>query len=464
MGVLQHANAMTEGNMVKQIILFTIPLLLGNILQQLYNTADVVVVGQFVSAAALAAVGSSSPIINMLVGFFMGVSTGASAVISQYFGAGDLHKMRKAVHVTLFITVILGIVSTIVGVALSPWILRMMQTPEEVMVEAVVYLRIYFMGILALMIYNMGSAILRAVGDSKRPLYFLIVTSLINVVLDVVFVTQFQMGIAGVAIATLIAQVVSAVLVMVVLYNSHELFALHLRGIRYNGPMVKQILQIGLPSGFQQSVTSISNILVQYYINAFGTAVIAGFSSYLKIDTFLLMPMQSISLAVVTFVGQNVGARKVARAKRGVTISAVMAFLVNVVCCVALWFFGDYVLRIFSTDPEVIASCLDILYIMLPLYCILGLTVVYAGAMRGFGEAMVPMVCMTGSFVVLRQIFLFISTKLNASVDAIIYGYPVTWVVAFVTLYGYYRFAHWEKRHFWGQENAASGQEEEHKS
>ena len=186
---MQHANAMTEGNMVKQIILFTIPLLLGNILQQLYNTADVVVVGQFVSAAALAAVGSSSPIINMLVGFFMGVSTGASAVISQYFGAGDLHKMRKAVHVTLFITVILGIVSTIVGVALSPWILRMMQTPEEVMVEAVVYLRIYFMGILALMIYNMGSAILRAVGDSKRPLYFLIVTSLINVVLDVVFVT-----------------------------------------------------------------------------------------------------------------------------------------------------------------------------------------------------------------------------------------------------------------------------------
>ena len=228
--------------MVQQIVLFTIPLLLGNILQQLYNTADVVVVGKFVSSAALAAVGSSSPIINMLVGFFMGVSTGASAIISQFFGAGDMRKMHHAVHTTLFITIVIGIFSTFFGVLASPTILRLMQTPQDVLQEAVVYLRIYFLGISALMIYNMGSAILRAVGDSRRPLYFLVVTSVINVVLDVVFVVVFRLGIAGVAWATLIAQVVSAVLVMVVLYRSHEMFGLHLKGIRYDGPMVGRIL------------------------------------------------------------------------------------------------------------------------------------------------------------------------------------------------------------------------------
>ena len=225
---MRHGTAMTEGNMVQQIVLFTIPLLLGNILQQLYNTADVVVVGKFVSSAALAAVGSSSPIINMLVGFFMGVSTGASAIISQFFGAGDMRKMRHAVHTTLFITIVIGIFSTFFGVLASPTILRLMQTPQDVLQEAVVYLRIYFLGISALMIYNMGSANLRAVGDSRRPLYFLVVTSVINVVLDVVFVVVFRLGIAGVAWATLIAQVVSAVLVMVVLYRSHEMFGLHL--------------------------------------------------------------------------------------------------------------------------------------------------------------------------------------------------------------------------------------------
>ncbi len=448
---MKQGNAMTEGNMVQQIVLFTIPLLLGNLLQQLYNTADVVVVGQFVSSAALAAVGSSSSIINMLVGFFMGVSTGASAIISQFFGAGDMRKMRHAVHTTLFITIVIGIFSTFFGVLASPTILHLMQTPEEVVQEAVIYLRIYFLGIGALMIYNMGSAILRAVGDSKRPLYFLVVTSVINVVLDVVFVVVFHLGIAGVAWATLIAQVVSAVLVMVVLYRSHEMFGLHLKGIRYDGPMVGRILQVGLPSGFQQSVTAISNVMVQYYVNAFGTAVIAGFSAYLKIDTFLLMPMQSISLAVVTFVGQNVGAGQIDRAKKGVGISAVLGLITNGVCCIGLWFFGDQVVGIFSSDPEVMAYGVEIMKIMLPLYFLLGLTLIYAGAMRGFGEAVPPMLAMTGSFVVLRQIFLFVGTHLFQSMDVIIFGYPITWFASFVTLYGYYRLGHWEKRHFWNR-------------
>ena len=209
---------------------------------------------------------------------------------------------------------------------------------------------------------------------------------------------------------------------------------------------------MGLPSGFQQSVTAISNVLVQYYVNGFGTAVIAGFSAYLKIDTFLLMPMQSISLAVVTFVGQNVGAGNIARAKKGVTVSAIMGLITNTACCVGLWFFGYKVLGIFSSDADVLAYGTEIMKIMLPLYFLLGLTLIYAGAMRGFGEAMPPMIAMTGSFVVLRQVFLFIGTHVFSSMDVIIFGYPVTWFASFVTLYGYYRLGHWEKKHFWAKE------------
>ncbi len=436
---------MTEGSIVRCMLLFTIPLFLGNILQQLYNTVDVAVVGRYVSSAALAAVGSSSPVINILVGFYSGIATGASAVIARQFGAGDRAQLQKAVHTTLWLTLILGLFSMAFGILVSPTILRLMRAPQEVLEEAVVYLRIYFCGIWALMLYNMGSAILQAVGDSRRPLYFLCFTSAVNIVLDVVFVVVFQLGIAGVAWATVIAQVLSALLVLLVLYHQQELFGLHWRNLACNRPLATQVLRIGFPSGLQRSITSISNAMVQSYVNVFGTIVIAGFSAYLKVDVFLGLPMQSLSLAIVTFVSQNVGAGQIDRAKKGVMVTAAMVCAINITCCVALWFLGRSALGIFSTDGAVLDYGEQMLRLLLPFYFLLGLAQVYAGALRGFGNAFAPMVIMIFSYVVLRQVFLVAATRMFHSMDIIIINYPVTWFAAFFVVYIYYKQGGWKK-------------------
>ena len=432
--------------MVRQILLFTIPLFLGNILQQLYNTVDVAVVGRYVSSAALAAVGSSSPIINILVGFYSGVSTGACAVIARLFGAEERKQMQQAVHTTLWLTLLLGGCSMVFGIVASPTILRLMRAPEDVFVEAVVYLRIYFCGIWALMLYNMGSAILQAVGDSKRPLYFLCFTSGVNIVLDVLFVVVFHWGIAGVAWATVIAQALSAALVLWVLYRQQDLFGLRPREIRCHRAFLSQVLQIGLPSGLQRSITSISNAMVQSYVNLFGTMVMAGFSAYMKVDVFLGLPMQSLSLAIVTFVGQNMGAGKLERAKKGVFVTAILVCVINISCCLFLWLFGREVLGIFSTDQTVLDYGEQILRLLLPFYFLLGLAQLYAGALRGFGDAVAPMGIMIGCYVVLRQVFLWAATRVFHSVDIIIWNYPITWFAAFAVVFLYYKRGKWQTK------------------
>ena len=432
--------------MVKQILLFTIPLLLGNILQQLYNTVDVAVVGRYVSSAALAAVGSSSPIINILIGFYSGVATGASAVIARYFGSGDREKMQRAVHTTLFLTILVGAFSTVFGLVASPAILRWMQTPEEVLEEAVIYLRIYFCGIGGVMLYNMGSAILQAVGDSRRPLYFLCFTSAVHVGLDLIFVMAFRWGIAGVGWATFLAQVASAVWVLWVIHRNQELFGLHWRGIRYYKDLVGQVLSIGFPSGIQRSITSISNAMVQSYVNVFGTLMIAGYSAYLKVDVFLGLPMQSLSLAIVTFVSQNIGAGKIERAKKGVFVTAALSTGITAAMCVVLWIFSEPVISLFSTDPAVVENGVRMMRLLLPFYVLLSLGQVYAGAMRGFGSAFITMVLMIGCYVVLRQVFLMAATHVFHSMDVILINYPVTWFAAFALIFLYYKFGKWENR------------------
>lgn len=446
--------SMTEGNIFKQIFLFTLPLLLGNLFQQLYNTVDVIVVGNYVGKDALAAVGSSTPIINMLVGFFVGVSTGASVVIAQFFGAGDKRKLRDAVHASVWATIVLGVLFTILGVAFSPFMLRIIKTPADVFDNAVLYLRIYFFSIGGLMIYNMGAAILRAVGDSKRPLYFLCFSSIVNIVLDILFVVVFKMGIAGVAWATLVAQVMSAVLVMLLLFKTEEGYKVEARYLIYNGNMIKRIMSIGLPSGFQQLVTAVSNVIVQSYVNQFGSAAIAGFGAYLKIDNFLLLPIQSIALAVITFTGQNLGAGKIKRAKEGVRVALIMTMVSNISLCMILFFAGKYVLRVFSPDVGVLYYGNLLIKIFMPLYFTLGICLIYSGAMRGFGEGIAPMVIMTSCFVVLRQVFLFIGTHVVFSFNVIALGYPVTWVVAGITTYLYYKKGRWAKRCFGIIENS----------
>ena len=298
---------MTEGNITRHIISFALPLLIGNVFQQLYNTVDTWVVGNYVSNEAFSAVGSVGPIINMLIGFFMGLSSGAGVVISQYYGAKRYDEVHDTVHTALVMTLIMGVVFTAIGLAMTPFMLRLMNTPDNVLPESTAYLTIYFSGILGLMVYNIGAGILRAVGDSQRPFYFLVVCAVMNTVLDLLFVLVFRMGVEGVALATILSQCTSAVLVIITLMRTDTCIKLRIQDLKINFAMLGKIFRVGIPAAIQMAITAFSNIFVQSYINYFGDNCMSGWTAYAKIDQLLFLPMQSIALASTTFVGQNLG-------------------------------------------------------------------------------------------------------------------------------------------------------------
>lgn len=443
---MKKDTSMTEGVIWKSIVAFAVPLLIGNLFQQLYNTVDSIVVGNFVGKEALAAVGSTTTIINMLVGFFMGLSTGASVIISQYYGAKDDKRLHDAVHTSIMMTFYLGIIMTVIGIVLSPTLLQFMNTPDDVLPLSSLYLKIYFGGIMGLMLYNMGSAILRAIGDSKRPLYFLIFSSIVNTVLDLVFVIFFKMGVAGVAWATLIAQAASALLILYTLSKSKEAYRLIPKDLKLNMDIFKKMIGIGLPAGFQQSITAFSNIFVQGYINVFGSSVMAGWSSYLKVDSFVLLPMQSISLASTTFVGQNLGAKQLERAKKGTKVSLGLSLGVTITLSILLNLVGKYVLAIFTSEPDVVEYGLMMMHIFSPFYFVMCFTQIYAGALRGAGESNAPMVIMLSSFVVFRQISLFVGTKIFTNVEYVVSTYPMGWVLAATLMTVFYHKGTWVKK------------------
>ena len=345
---------MTSGSIWKLLITFALPLAAGLLFQQLYNTVDTIVVGKFVGKEALAAVGSTSSIINMLVGLCSGLSMGASVVISQSYGAKDYVRLHDAVHTTILVTIIMSVIATGAGMAIVDPMLTMMSTPDDVFGAAHDYLTIYFAGISGLFIYNMGSAILRAVGDSRRPLYFLIFSAVLNVILDLVFVIVFKMDIAGAAYATIVSQFLSAALVLFVLTRSAGPYAIHWGHLCIKGNILKQVLSIGLPSGVQQGLTSFSNVFVQSYVNAFGSDCMAGWSSYNKLDVYALVPAQSIAMASTTFVGQNYGARKLERARQGVKQALIMSISMTIFLCALLLIFRDQLLTLFTNDSLVI--------------------------------------------------------------------------------------------------------------
>lgn len=441
------SSIMTEGVIWRQLIAFSIPLLIGNLFQQLYNTVDSIVVGNFVSKQALAAVGSTGPIINTLVGFFMGLSTGASVIISQYFGARDYKNLRLAVHTTMIMTFALSIVFTFAGIAIVPAMLRFMQTPDDVFAESAQYLRIYFAGVLGLMVYNIGSGILRAVGDSRRPLYFLCFSTVLNIILDLVFVLVFHMGIAGVAYATIIAQFASSILVLIVLSNKSEPYGIVWREMRLSKAILKVIIRVGMPAGLQQAVTSFSNVFVQSYINNFGSSCMAGWTSYSKIDQFVMLPMQSLSLASTTFVGQNLGAHQLDRAKKGMHLSLYMAIGTTVSLAVLLNIFASQLLRLFNQDPEVLEYGIIFVRFMSPFYVLCCWNQIYCGALRGAGDSTGPMVIMLSSFVVFRQIYLLIASYFFDSIYVTALAYPMGWLLCSLLVYIYYRRGKWEKNY-----------------
>lgn len=426
---------MTNGTIWKLLIKFALPMAAGLLFQQLYNTVDTIVVGQFVGKEALAAVGSTSSIINMLVGLCSGLSMGASVVISQSYGAKDYEKLHDAVHTTILVTLIMGVIATGIGILIVDPMLRMMDTPDDVFQAAHDYLTIYFAGISGLFIYNMGSAVLRAVGDSKRPLYFLIFSAVLNVVLDLLFVIVFHLDIAGAAYATILSQFLSALLVLFVLTRSAGPYAIHWKDLCVKGDILKQVLAIGLPSGVQQGITSFSNVFVQSYVNAFGSDCMAGWSSYNKLDVYALVPAQSIAMASTTFVGQNYGARKLERARKGVRQALLMSIAMTVFLCGLLLLFKDQLLTLFTTDSLVIQYGSRFIGIIAPFYFCTCFNQTFAGAMRGIGKAKVPMIVMLSSFVVFRQIFLFVGTKLGGGFLLVSLAYPMGWVVCSIAMY-----------------------------
>ncbi len=430
---------MTEGGIVRHILTFAFPLLIGNIFQQLYNMVDTWVVGNYVSTAAFSAVGSVGPITNMLIGFFLGLASGAGVVISQYYGAKNDEKVSEAVHTSILMTLAMAAVFTAAGVIMSPYMVDMMKAPADVRPEAVSYLTIYFSGVAGLMVYNIGAGILRAVGDSQRPFYFLCVSALMNTVLDLLFVLAFDMGVAGVAWATVIAQCTSAVLVIITLMRSKSCIRLIPRRLRISFDMLKKIFKVGIPAALQMAVTSFSNIFVQSYINYFQTDVMAGWTAYNKIDQILFLPMQSISLASTTFVGQNLGKKQVERAKRGANISLMMAAVSTVVIMIPVMLFAPKFVAFFNSKPEVVEYGAMLLRAISPFYVLCCVNQVYSGALRGAGDSRAPMIIMLLSFVVFRQIYLFVMSNFIANeLIPIAMGYPAGWLVCSTITFIYY--------------------------
>lgn len=420
---------MTQGSITRHIITFALPLLIGNIFQQLYNTVDTWVVGNYVSNAAFSAVGTVGPIINMLIGFFMGLSSGAGVVISQYYGAKRYDDVSRAVHTALVMTAILGIAFTAVGIMMIPTMLKLMKTPVDVLPESTAYLTIYFAGIAGLMVYNIGAGVLRAVGDSQRPFYFLVVCAVINTVLDLVFVLVFHMGVEGVALATIIAQGVSAILVMITLMRTNSCVKISFRKLRIHWAMLKKIFVVGIPAALQMAITAFSNIFVQSYINYFGPDCMSGWTAYAKVDQLLFLPMQSISLAATTFVGQNLGCNQVDRAKTGIRKSLLLAMITTAIPMIPVMIFAEPVVSFFNSKPEVIEFGSIFLLWLSPFYLICCFNQIYSGALRGAGNSKATMIIMVSSFVVFRQIYLYVMSHVCNEILPIAMSYPAGWIL-----------------------------------
>ncbi len=433
------AKDMTEGPILRLLIAFALPLMLGNVFQMLYNTVDSVIVGNFVSKQALAAIGATTMIVNLFVFFFNGFSIGAGVVIGQYFGARDMEKLHDAIETTMAATFILSLLFSLLSIVIVDPMLRMMSTPEDVFHDASVYLHIYLGGIAGLLIFNMGSGVLRAVGDSTRPLYFLIFTSLLNIALDLFFVLVLKMGVAGVAIATIVPQFISASLVLLLLTRTQDIYRMRWRELRIDFPTLSRIFAVGMPAALQSILTAFSNVFVQGYINFFGSDVMAGWASYNKLDHFILLPMQSMAMAATTFVSQNSGAGDEKRSHQGTITAILLTTSVMGLIAAALFIWAPGAVRLFSPDADVIRY--GVMFIRTNVFFLLFncCNHVLAGALRGRGDARGPMIIMLSCFVALRQAYLFLVTRYVADTPRLVgFGYPVGWTSCCVVMLLYF--------------------------
>lgn len=440
-------NGIVGGVIWKQLLIFFFPILLGTFFQQLYNTVDAVVVGQFVGKEALAAVGGATgTLTQLLVGFFTGLSSGATVVISQFFGAQNQDGVSKAVQTAFTLSLAVGALFTVAGLLFSPLALSAMGTPDAIMGNAVTYIRVYFAGILFPLIYNMGAGILRAVGDSRRPLYFLIVCCVANLILDVVLVAVLRLGVLGAALATLISQSISAGLILLALLHTDRCYKLNLKELGFTRPILRDITRIGFPAGMQSVMYSLSNIVIQASVNSFGTDVIAAWTAYSKIDGLYWMIMSAFGVSITTFVGQNFGARAYRRIRESVRVCYAMAMGGTILFSLLLYFGGPFVFRLFTPDANVIQEGMGILRVLTPCWVTYVSIEILAGAVRGVGDALRPMLMTCIGVCVLRVLWIFFVVPMAPSMTTVMVSYPMTWTVTSVLFIIYYLRGHWLRR------------------
>ena len=419
---MDDTNMMSEGSIAKKIIYFAIPLFLGNLFQQLYNTADSLIVGNFLGSSALAAVASSGNLIFLLVGFFNGISVGAGVVIARFFGAHDHRRVHLSIHTTVALGIVCGIVLTILGVVFAPKILILMGTPQDVLPNSIIYFRVYFMGSLAFVLYNAFTGILQALGDSKHPLYYLIISSVINVVLDIVFITVFDMGVGGAALATIISQIVSAVLCFVHLIKLPA-YPLKVQQIRFDLPMLKLVIQNGLPAGIQNSIIA-----------------------YSKIEGFGFLPITCFALAMTTFVSQNIGAKKYDRVKKGTRFGIICSLVLAQIIGMIIFIGAPFLIGLFDSTQDVISYGTMQARTVTLFYFLLAFSHCIAGILRGAGKSMIPMIVMMIFWCVVRVLYISIALHLAHDIHLVFWAYPITWACSSIVFLWFYLFSSWLPR------------------
>ena len=440
-GKVVKGNRITEGSIFGQLLLFFFPILFGTFFQQLYNTADAMVVGRFVGKQALAAVGgSTSTLINLLVGFFVGLSSGATVVISQFYGARKADKVHWAVHTSIAFSVIGGIIFMIVGLVGSPWALEAMKTPEDVMGHAVVYIRIYFLGIIVNLVYNMGAGILRAVGDSRRPLYFLIASCFTNIILDVLLVAVLGMGVAGAALATITSQLLSAVLVVLALMKTDDMYKLEWKKVRTDQRMLQRIVRIGIPAGMQSVMYNISNVIIQAGVNTLGTDNVTAWATYGKVDGLYWMMINALGISVTTFVGQNFGAGRLDRVRKGAGACMVIGVALTASVGVVLYNGGHLLVELFTTDQQVQAISMDLLHFMVPTFITYIAIEILSGTLRGVGDAWMPLIITGIGVCAVRVLWIMFVLPHYHTIIGAAFCYPLTWSLTTVAFVIYYYF------------------------
>ena len=434
---------LTEGSIAKNIIKFAIPMFIGNLFQQLYNVADSLVVGNFLGSDALAAVTSTGSLIFLLVGFFNGTAMGAGVIIARFFGAKDHENVKKAIHTDLAFGILCGAIMTLVGVIFAPQILTLMDTPEDVFVQSVLYIRIYFLGSIAVVLYNVCMGIMQAVGDSRHPLYYLIFSSVVNILLDLLFNGVFKLGVEYAALATIISQLLATLMCLLRLTGKSQTYRVELRKIGFDKGLLKQIVGIGLPSGLQNSIISIANVVIQANINAFGSAAMAGCGAYFKIEGFVFLPITCFSMALTTFIGQNLGAKQYDRAKKGAAFGIFCSITLAEVIGILVYFFMPRLILLFNAEADVVNYGILQAHTESLFYFLLAFSHTVAGIMRGAGKSTVPMFVMLGCWCIFRITYVTIITSIIPTIQVVFWAYPITWSLSSVVFLIYLLKADW---------------------